>query len=171
MSALQFLLIIDLLTIACMRPTWATQVWLVSYPEEPQLKCLEKEDEANRDATSSTFSPGPELFHRTFPFHLVLDADLRVVQLGSGLRRMVPGLSPGVDVQEHLEVLCRLSRPCIDISTPLRTDGVYPSLSTDDHSLPWMELQGSFHWKASRLLRAEGPPEKDRVQGRDVRLG
>ena len=85
------------------------QVWLVSYPEEPQLKCFEREDSASLAAASSTFSPGPDLFHRSFPFHLVLDADLRVVQLGSGLRRMLPGLSPGVDVQKHLEVLCRVS--------------------------------------------------------------
>ena len=67
--------------------------------------CLRKEEQASLDAASSTFVPGPELFYKAFPFHIVLDEGLYVVQLGSAMRRMVSGLSVGVDVTQHLQVL------------------------------------------------------------------
>lgn len=80
-----------------------SQVWLVSFPKDPQVKCLKKEEQIELNMASSSFFPGPALFHRAFPFHVVLDEDLAVLQLGSGMRRMVPGLEQGADVRQHLE--------------------------------------------------------------------
>lgn len=48
---------------------------------------------------------GPENFYRLFPFHLVLDSGLRVVQAGSLLQKIVPQLrAPGIRVDEVLTV-------------------------------------------------------------------
>ena len=76
----------------------------MSFPEDPQVKCLKKEEQINLCAASSIFFPGPDLFHRAFPFHIVLGEDLTVLQLGSGLQRMVPGIIVGSDVKQHLQV-------------------------------------------------------------------
>ena len=48
---------------------------------------------------------GPENFYRLFPFHLVLDSELRVVQAGSLLQKIVPQLrAPGMRVDKVLTV-------------------------------------------------------------------
>ena len=83
-------------------PTCTLQVWLVTFPE--QLKCLRKEAEICLQANTSHYVPEPELFHRIFPYHVVLDDQLRVVQIGTGLRRMIPELYPGAHIADHLEV-------------------------------------------------------------------
>ena len=77
-------------------------MWLVTFPE--QSKCLRKEAELTCQASASRYIPEPALFHRLFPFHLVVDERLVVVQLGTGLRRMIPDLKLGVLVSDHLEV-------------------------------------------------------------------
>ncbi len=41
-----------------------------------------------------------------FPFHLWLDAELRVVQVGPALRRVVPSLAVGVPALESLALVC-----------------------------------------------------------------
>ena len=77
-------------------------MWLVSFTE--QSLCLRKEAEITCQASASRYIPEPALFHRLFPFHLVVDERLRVVQLGTGLRRMIPDLAPGALISAHLEV-------------------------------------------------------------------
>ena len=44
----------------------------------------------------------PAQFDSVFPFHFVVDADLRVVQVGRSLCRLLPDLKPGVALDEHL---------------------------------------------------------------------
>ena len=39
-----------------------------------------------------------------FPFHLVLDSDLKVVDSGNRLREMVPGISPGQELKTFLKI-------------------------------------------------------------------
>ena len=60
------------------------EVFHVTFPR--QSRCLSKEAEISCQADSSTYIPEPALFHRIFPFHIVLDKDLQVLQLGTGLR-------------------------------------------------------------------------------------
>ena len=38
---------------------------------------------------------------QAFPFHLVMDRDRRLVQMGPALRRICPGLQPGADLAGH----------------------------------------------------------------------
>ena len=73
----------------------------LSFPE--QIKCLSKEAEITYQAQHSKYVPEAELFHRIFPFHVVLDEELRVLQLGTGLGRMLPSLALGAKIQDHLE--------------------------------------------------------------------
>ena len=46
----------------------------------------------------------PSQFAAAFPFHIVLDSQLRVLQCGSVLRRLCPGLSEGTGLGEHFIV-------------------------------------------------------------------
>ncbi|GAX73385.1 hypothetical protein CEUSTIGMA_g838.t1 [Chlamydomonas eustigma] len=51
------------------------------------------------------YSPSPSLFYKLFPFHLVVDRDMRVVQAGSGLLRLMrsSGLQPGALASDHFK--------------------------------------------------------------------
>ena len=77
-------------------------MFLVQYPE--QSKCLSKEAEITCQANASRYVPEPSLFHRVFPFHIVIDKDMRAVQMGTGLRRMIPAMTQGCRVTDHLQV-------------------------------------------------------------------
>lgn len=46
----------------------------------------------------------PEVFGRSFPFHLLIDNQCRVIQAGQVLRRLYPELVPGADVRDTFEV-------------------------------------------------------------------
>ena len=56
----------------------------------------------------SSSSPGepafvglpPSELATVFPFHLAVDGDLRVVQIGPSLRRLLPDLAPGVGLHQ-----------------------------------------------------------------------
>jgi signal transduction histidine kinase len=50
-------------------------------------------------------SLSPAAFATAFPFHLVLDTDLRVVQVGEALRKSCPTLVPGVSYTDQFEVV------------------------------------------------------------------
>ena len=56
-----------------------SQVWLVTFPR--QTRSLEVEAEIALQASCSTFVPEAALFHRVFPFHMVIDKELRVRQV------------------------------------------------------------------------------------------
>ena len=48
----------------------------------------------------------PETFEKIFPFHFALDMELRVLQGGQALKRMLPSLKPGLPIQALLTVSC-----------------------------------------------------------------
>ena len=51
------------------------------------------------------FCPSPDLFATLFPFHLVLDRTLRIIQVGSVLHRLYPFmLSEHQDLHEHFRI-------------------------------------------------------------------
>ena len=52
------------------------------------------------------------LLQAAFPFHLVLDRDLRVLQVGASLRQLCPALAPGAHLQQALEVIA----PRVDVN-------------------------------------------------------
>ena len=47
----------------------------------------------------------PSLLDRVWPFHIVLDPDLAIMQVGSSLRRVCPGVVPGRDLGGLVEVV------------------------------------------------------------------
>ena len=47
---------------------------------------------------------GPEEFVQAFPFHLVLDARLQIVQVGAVLQRLCPTLRAGEPLTEHVQI-------------------------------------------------------------------
>lgn len=55
-------------------------MWKVSFPEQQQH--VERAAAHEREAASCSYAPEPSLFYRMFPYHFVLDKDLRVVQVG-----------------------------------------------------------------------------------------
>ena len=52
---------------------------LVTFPR--QTRSLEKEAEIALQASASCYVPEAALFHRVFPFHMVIGEDLRVQQV------------------------------------------------------------------------------------------
>jgi len=52
----------------------------------------------------SWFGPSPELFATLFPFHLVLDKNMEVVQVGAVLQRICTGLACGSRFEEHFQI-------------------------------------------------------------------
>jgi len=46
----------------------------------------------------------PDLFVTAFPFHVVFDRDMRVLQAGRVLHRLCPKLSPGTLLHQHFEI-------------------------------------------------------------------
>lgn len=50
------------------------------------------------------FSLGGDQFYDLFPFHMVLDTELRVTQVGSAMERLFPGLRPGTHVADFFNV-------------------------------------------------------------------
>ena len=55
------------------------QVWHVSFPEQPRYDAdchaLEEKLEA------ACYSPQPSHFYKLFPFHILMDKELRIVQV------------------------------------------------------------------------------------------
>lgn len=45
------------------------------------------------------------LLHAAFPFHLVLGRDLRLRQVGDSLHQLWPGLVPGCDLRQVVEIV------------------------------------------------------------------
>ena len=56
------------------------QVWRVSFPD--QTRHLERAASRLAQAAACAYCPEPPLFHRLFPYHFVVDQELRVVQVG-----------------------------------------------------------------------------------------
>ena len=51
--------------------------------------------------TAPALNLSPQEFAAAFPFHIVLDDQLRVLQTGSVLGRLCPGLTEGTALSEH----------------------------------------------------------------------
>ena len=73
------------------RPLFAIfclQVWLVSYPPPSSAKASSaprKRDSDVMSSLASRYRPEAALFQSIFPFHLVLNDKLRVVQVKGGM--------------------------------------------------------------------------------------
>lgn len=57
----------------------------------------------------STFTLSPEHFAQLFPFHILLDAQMCIVQAGSALQRLCPSMKAG----QLLDVVCEIERPVL----------------------------------------------------------
>lgn len=53
---------------------------------------------------SGTLGPRPEEFYSLFPFHFVMDRCFRLLQAGAGMRKVLPEMVPGTQVNELLTV-------------------------------------------------------------------
>jgi PAS domain S-box-containing protein len=90
-----------------------------------------------RPATATVGLP-PEQFAATFPFHLALDRDLRLIQAGSTLRRICPDVRPGADLDR--------------IFLPIRPEGEMTLKWVQENSLRFFLLE---HRATKLQLRGE----------------
>ena len=71
----------------------------------PRQEALAHWDPSSGEGPQRTFTLAPDVFYQLFPFHLLLDEELRVVQCGAVLARLLPELAqPGATLQEHFSV-------------------------------------------------------------------
>ena len=89
----------------------------------------------------------PAEFASAFPFHLVLDRDMRVVQAGASLARFCPDLVPGADASRVLR--CRVPEGAFGAAL---VDANPRSLFLLEHAPSRMLLRGSFQRRAGEGL-------------------
>jgi hypothetical protein len=101
------------------------QVWHVSYPEQAQFK-LEFEV-LEKKLTATCYSPEPSLFYSLFPFHMLLDQDLNLVQVGSGLNSTIPFFVPHKrSVKELFKVLSAIDSHVLLIPSRHEYSSTFP---------------------------------------------
>ena len=81
----------------------------------------------------------PAEFASAFPFHLVLDREMRVVQAGASLSRLCPDLAPGADARAALR--CRVPE---GVFRAALVDANPQSLFLLEHAASSLLLRGSF---------------------------
>ena len=78
-------------------------MWHVSFPEQVQFNI--ESQLLERKLAMTMYSPEPSLFYNLFPFHLLLDENLNLVQVGSGLNKTIPSFMPHkTSVKEFFKV-------------------------------------------------------------------
>lgn len=84
------------------RPCWdVLQVFRLSYPYQEDLRNW---GNVSQEAQESVFSMPSHVFYELYPFHLILDANLRLVQAGPAIRRVIPELQAGEHIRDHFRV-------------------------------------------------------------------
>ncbi len=74
----------------------------------------------------------PEQLNDAFPFHIALNGDRRIIQLGRVLKRMLPSVELGDDFSRHF----RINRPLTDLDSE--------SIAAQRHSLFILEIAGEI---------------------------
>lgn len=82
-------------------PCSVLQVLKLTYPYQPALRDWGKESLA---AQRSIVSMPPAMFYELHPFHLVMDRQLRLLQWGASIGRVVPDLQVGQHVRDFFKV-------------------------------------------------------------------
>lgn len=78
------------------------EVFKVTYPRQ---EALSQWDPSSGGAAPRSFTLAPDDFYQLFPFHLLLDEELRVVQCGAVLARLLPELAqPGATLHDHFSL-------------------------------------------------------------------
>ena len=73
------------------------QVFVLRYPYQPQMASSEA-------AANSLYSMPHDLFYQLHPFHLILNAQLEIVQLGSSMKTVAPRIRLGDPLALHFKV-------------------------------------------------------------------
>ena len=60
-------------------PPPSSQVWDVRFPEQQSWR--ERERSIAEHVSAATYAPEPGLFFNLFPFHILVDQDMRIVQV------------------------------------------------------------------------------------------
>ncbi|KAJ9514582.1 hypothetical protein QJQ45_016330 [Haematococcus lacustris] len=125
------------------------EVWKVTFPAQSGF-VKQRQEVAAASATAS-YSMNASLFYRLNPFHFIIDADGRLVQVGHVLGRVQPKAVVGALASDVFSVLMPYTgfsfkelSECQGFSTVLRTTGV--------HSL---ELKGQFVRTSMPLASAQ----------------
>ncbi|KAL6759494.1 hypothetical protein V8C86DRAFT_2573451 [Haematococcus lacustris] len=125
------------------------EVWKVTFPAQSGF-VKQRQEVAAASATAS-YSMNASLFYRLNPFHFIIDADGRLVQVGHVLARVQPKAVVGALASDVFSVLMPYTgfsfkelSDCQGFSTVLRTTGV--------HSL---ELKGQFVRTSMPLASAQ----------------
>eukprot|EP00798_Chlamydomonas_sp_ICE-L_P000518 gene518-1931_t len=57
------------------------------------------------DGEGSVYGMDPQMFYTLFPFHVLVDSNCNVIQIGSGLKSLMPDLAhPGSPVSDYLKI-------------------------------------------------------------------
>lgn len=94
------------------------QVYGISFP----AVTMHRSDVQDKlQADDSRVGLAPETFYHLHPFHFVVDMELRLIQAGSALSRLVPELgTPGCLVSDYLQVSPDPAASCPDSRTSLQ---------------------------------------------------
>lgn len=95
----------------------------------------------------------PQQFASAFPFHVAVDADLRVIQTGVVLRRLCPDLIEGVPFDEHFKV----QRPVLQHLDYSSIHLYEKSLFVLQHRLGPLRLRGQFVVQDRRMIFLGSP--------------
>lgn len=94
------------------------------------------------------FKLGPRVCMEAFPFHIVLDKDLAIHQVGDGLRKLIPTIEPGKPFQDFLVAH--------DSPTALSYDEIESNIKKTFHFISRtnsaVEIQGGFYSIDDRYL-------------------
>jgi PAS domain S-box-containing protein len=117
----------------------------------------------NRAIESKQFSLDPDQFAALFPFHLVIDRDMKILQAGGVLQRILePILIVGSSLEEHFHVnrpKCPVSFAAINQHTRSSKEGASPSLFLLQSHHKEMQLKGEMvYLEASDHLLFLGSP-------------
>lgn len=88
------------------------QVFRLTYPYQEDLRNW---GNVTQEAQESLFSMPAHLFYQQHPFHLIFDAEMRLVQAGPAIKRAIPDMEVGQHLQEHFQVRCTSKSYCRDV--------------------------------------------------------
>jgi len=113
------------------------EIFLVTFPVQPRRAGAE---EAAMAAEAASLALSPSLFHSLFPCHILVDARLRLLQLGSLAARLLPSLRPGSALGDALQL--RHPHCALEAGAMLaESDSVFLFLVRDGG----LQLKGAVH--------------------------
>ncbi|GAX76175.1 hypothetical protein CEUSTIGMA_g3619.t1 [Chlamydomonas eustigma] len=118
------------------------EVWCISFPDQSQTTSMGRLTRLTQEQPQIQYSPSADLFYTLFPFHMVIDRHMTLVQVGSGILRSISNIKPGSAVSDLFKIsvpfcswdfaeLSSLGASCVCLLRMTTSTG--------------LELKGAFH--------------------------